>query len=376
MGASIGSGLGVPPRVCATKDWVFKIFDRSELGVCLTEIALGCQSVHPHIAQGVASFFGSMILVKTPRATSNMARWMSRGPGEASREIAIDHLLKATSYLHTLGVAHLDIKPENVLVYLSEGVETFKLTDFGSAKFIPDGECVVYSGPVVTSWWRPPEIWLAVPGETTYGFEVDVWSVGAVVYCLMSDRPPPYLEYLEYLGGRRFDPLGYLEYLSGCEFPRALEPFLDVDPTRRLPRLAFSERAASRGGRSDFVARFAGLGEDVVTYASTFPLGTEETEVAAVDVALMVKRGVRASEAILEEARRHFGGRWDPASHLHHIERLLETSIFKVGTRGPDFHEARPPVGSIFKVGTSRPTSTRPDPLQGPAIEQTIFYHA
>lgn len=319
----------MPSRVCATKDWVFKIFDRSDLGVCLTEIALGCQTSHPHIARGTASFHESVVIVKTPRAAGNMAWWMSKGPGETSRGEAIDQLFKAVAYLHASGVAHLDLKPENVLVYLREGTETFKLTDFGSAKFIPEGECVVYSGPVVTSWWRPPEIWLAVRGETTYSFEVDVWSLGVVVYCLMTLRRPPYLEYLNHLGRRKFDPHGYLGYLESLEVPEALTPFLEVDPSLRLPRIARGPTGGVTTLTGRFASRFVALGADVATYASSFSTETKEVEAAAVDIALMVKRGVRATDAILEEARAHFGGRWELEDHLRNVDRLLESEVFR-----------------------------------------------
>lgn len=320
-------------KVYATKDWVVKVFSRADLSLHLTEIVVGCQVTHPYIAKGVAclSTFSDpssgLILLVTPRALGNLAWWMSLEQNDIDLKVrASQHLLTGVGYLHSLGIAHLDIKPENVLVYPGP---TFKLTDFGSAKFIPEEERVIYSGPVVTSWWRPPELWLAVPGETTFSFEVDVWSLGMVMYCLLTQHSPPFLEYLEERGLEKFDPRGYVSYLSSLSFPDELCGFLEIDPRNRFPRLApFCPERHDLGPRSTFFSRFEGLGVDVVSYASYLEPETQEDEAASIDLALMIKRGVGASEAILQEATSHFGGKWDLKRHALAVNRVMAEKVF------------------------------------------------
>ena len=43
-----------------------------------------------------------------------------------------------------------------------------------------------YSNNVVTSWYRPPELFL---GEHYYGPEIDMWSVGCILVELLLRSP-------------------------------------------------------------------------------------------------------------------------------------------------------------------------------------------
>ena len=58
----------------------------------------------------------------------------------------IDLLIKVTELLEAVqsrGIAHLDIKPENILVQKVNGCWDAKLIDFGSARQVgPGGQCL------------------------------------------------------------------------------------------------------------------------------------------------------------------------------------------------------------------------------------------
>ena len=91
-------------------------------------------------------------------------------------------MLKGIGYLHSLGICHRDIKPQNVLIDPED--YTLKICDFGCAKHLIKGEPnIAY---ICSRYFRPPEL---VLGCTDYTTQVDVWSVGCVIAELCLMRP-------------------------------------------------------------------------------------------------------------------------------------------------------------------------------------------
>lgn len=275
-----------------------KSFPISELAGCLTELSLTTNLCHHNIIRGKVVVGVRDVSIVMPLAICDLGS--IRLP-QADRPRAISQLTAGVRYLHSLGIAHLDLKPENVLVFR----EGLKISDFGSAKFIPEGESLVYLGEVVTSWWRPPEMWVAVKGETTYGFEVDVWSLGLMAWCITTGLPPPYL-------GCPFtpeeDPASYSRYLTTRT--RGLGPLLDPDPGKR-PRLAPPPLLQGDDGRppatptevEELLTSYEVLGRDVTNtarriYAEAIrkcAFTPIEIATAAMEATLIARRGVEVS---------------------------------------------------------------------------------
>ncbi|XP_008785247.1 phosphoenolpyruvate carboxylase kinase 2-like [Phoenix dactylifera] len=92
-------------------------------------------------------------------------------------------LMEAVAVCHRRGVAHRDIKPDNVLF---DGCGRLKLADFGSAECFGDGRPM--RGLVGTPYYLAPEV---VAGRD-YDEKVDVWSAGVVLYIMLSGMPPFY----------------------------------------------------------------------------------------------------------------------------------------------------------------------------------------
>uniref|UniRef100_K3WBT7 Cyclin-dependent kinase 2 homolog n=1 Tax=Globisporangium ultimum (strain ATCC 200006 / CBS 805.95 / DAOM BR144) TaxID=431595 RepID=K3WBT7_GLOUD len=100
-------------------------------------------------------------------------------------------LLQGVAELHERRILHRDLKPNNLLLSLSQ--RTAKITDFGMATTIhdpkdDDGDAAPTkrSIQVVTRAYRAPELFF---GEEQYGFEIDVWSVGCIFAELLLRKP-------------------------------------------------------------------------------------------------------------------------------------------------------------------------------------------
>mmetsp|Transcript_59659 Transcript_59659/g.158283 ORF Transcript_59659/g.158283 Transcript_59659/m.158283 type:complete len:336 (+) Transcript_59659:118-1125(+) len=99
-------------------------------------------------------------------------------------------IVEAIQYLHSLGIAHRDLKPENLLLKDESESAAIKITDFGLSKIFADdlaGE-VVMKTACGTPGYVAPEVLM----KETYSEQVDMWSIGVIVYILLCGFPPFY----------------------------------------------------------------------------------------------------------------------------------------------------------------------------------------
>ena len=97
-------------------------------------------------------------------------------------KIYIFQLLRACAYMHSKGICHRDIKPQNVLLHPETHI--VKLCDFGSAKVLQSNKPnVAY---ICSRFYRAPELVFEASHYTT---AVDVWSVGCVLGEFLSSTP-------------------------------------------------------------------------------------------------------------------------------------------------------------------------------------------
>lgn len=103
-------------------------------------------------------------------------------------------LVEAVGHCHARGVIHRDIKPENVLLDTPvDGVPLVKLADFGLATAVKKGKMA--QGWVGSPPYEAPEVIELKP----YDFQADVWSLGVVLYGMLSANWPSFLQ------GRKFN---------------------------------------------------------------------------------------------------------------------------------------------------------------------------
>ena len=116
-------------------------------------------------------------------------------------KIYIYQLFRSLAYIHSQGICHRDIKPQNLLLDPNTGV--LKLCDFGSAKILVANEPNV--SYICSRYYRAPELIFGATNYTTkigtYSLTcllctmlnerstIDVWSTGCVMAELMLGQP-------------------------------------------------------------------------------------------------------------------------------------------------------------------------------------------
>ncbi|RAQ58986.1 hypothetical protein COH20_006750 [Aspergillus flavus] len=161
---------------------------------------------------------------------------------QAETRTIFNQLLSAIQFLHEHGWVHRDIKPENILVMDKD--LTIQLGDFGIAKQI-QAEAKVNSLPTTlcgTPSYVAPEI-LVHHSKRKYGFGVDIWSSGVVLYICLCGFPPfsdelytkesPYTLTQQIRTGRYDYPSPYWDPMADSALD-LIDRMLTVDPDQRL----------------------------------------------------------------------------------------------------------------------------------------------
>ena len=120
-------------------------------------------------------------------------RLVRHGLSEAEASALTKQMGAAIAYLHSQGVVHRDLKPENLLLTRDAGAnadnttadDTVKICDFGlSVALGRNGTLSEKQG--TWAYWAP-EMFAPVG---TYGKQVDMWSLGVILYIILSGRHP------------------------------------------------------------------------------------------------------------------------------------------------------------------------------------------
>lgn len=92
-------------------------------------------------------------------------------------------MVEVMKHTHELGVMHRDLKPENFLLTSKKSDGYLKLADFGLSTFFKPGER--FHELVGSPYYVAPEVL-----KKDYDQAADMWSLGVILYILLSGLPP------------------------------------------------------------------------------------------------------------------------------------------------------------------------------------------
>jgi serine/threonine-protein kinase len=152
------------------------------------EAAAAARLKHPHIISihEVSDVDGQHFFAMDLVEGLNLAERTREGP-LPSRQAAdlVAQIAEAVQHAHEQGVLHRDLKPSNVLV---DATGKPFVTDFGLARPLDAGSSLTMTGQVIgTPAYMPPE---QATGKGTVGPAADIYSLGALLYHLLTGRAP------------------------------------------------------------------------------------------------------------------------------------------------------------------------------------------
>ncbi|MDA0254507.1 MAG: protein kinase [Planctomycetota bacterium] len=149
---------------------------------------------------------------------TTLAKRLAEGPVPL-RETAglLAKVAEAVDAAHHRGVLHRDLKPSNILI---DSAGEPHVSDFGLAKRIEQDQSMTHTGAILgTPCYMSPEQAAGSRGDV--GPTSDVWSLGAILYQMLTGRPP-------FQAANAMDTLlAVLE--SDPPVPRSLDPGVDRD---------------------------------------------------------------------------------------------------------------------------------------------------
>ncbi|CAO3688312.1 unnamed protein product [Umbelopsis vinacea] len=104
---------------------------------------------------------------------------------EKDASAMVKQVLEGVEYLHNLDIVHRDLKPENLLFQTPDEQANLMITDFGLSKILKNHDDILTTA-CGTPGYVAPEVLL----QTGHGKPVDLWSLGVILFTLLSGYTP------------------------------------------------------------------------------------------------------------------------------------------------------------------------------------------
>jgi serine/threonine-protein kinase len=265
-------------------------------------------------------------------------------------------LAVAVQAAHACGIVHRDLKPANVLL-TTDG--TPKISDFGLARRVVDGAGLTQSGvPVGTPSYMAPE--QARGQARAIGPAVDVYALGAILYELLTGRPPfrgetPAETTLQVISREPVPPSQL-----NARVPRDLETIclkcLHKEPERRYASAqALADDLRRFGEGRPIQARPVGRGERLWRWGRRNPTAAAFLATALALVGLAIGGGMWAAQQRGER-------RAEAAQRDRELRNEVSTAVAQAEShrKGYRFHEARERLEQArLRLGPAGPEDLR-----------------
>mmetsp|Transcript_41986 Transcript_41986/g.102937 ORF Transcript_41986/g.102937 Transcript_41986/m.102937 type:complete len:509 (+) Transcript_41986:169-1695(+) len=156
---------------------------------------------------------------------------------EKEAAVCFEQIISGINYLHSIGIVHRDMKPENVLYESPFEDSKIKIADFGLGRILDvDG---MEMSALKTVCGTPSYVAPEIIHRKGYGKECDVWSSGIILYILLCGFPPfdqdAHVSILfDHIKRGKFSfPKPYWDQISE-EAMDLVKGMMTVDPKKRL----------------------------------------------------------------------------------------------------------------------------------------------
>ena len=368
-----------------------KIVDKADLDAdnlkkISREIEIMRKLSHRHIIQLYQVMeTESMIYIVTEYAANgeifdHLVRNGRMTEGEACR--VFTQILSAVKYCHTHGVVHRDLKAENLLL---DSDNNIKLADFGFSNFYSPNE-------LLSTWCGSPPY--AAPelfeGKQYVGPKADIWSLGVVLYVLVSGSLPFDGATLQELRSRVVGCQYRVPFFLSEQCEQLLKGLLVIDPERRLSLEQIASHPWSIKWR-DSDPQTADLLDAIARPARTSVVGTDlatwAIEAINESVVDYIVRAVNVShETVIDCVRQN---KCDDLSAMYH---MLDLSLAEAGREAARLAAeaatasavAAPPAANnivvpsvVLSTSPSLPTMPPPPPPPlSPTSMSPFFQHS
>src|SRR5262245_19071855 len=184
----------------------------------VAEARLAARLTHPNVVAvlDTGEHEGRPFVVMERLSGRTLRDELDEGPmsTERARDVGLQ-VLRALAAAHELGIVHRDVKPGNVL---DAGVGTWKVADFGIAKWIDADETLTGTGELLgsPSYLAPERIGGAQAGPAS-----DLYAVGVLLYEAACGRRP----------FEGTDPFALADAIRDGRYEPPASVDADVDPT-------------------------------------------------------------------------------------------------------------------------------------------------
>ncbi|XP_050463296.1 MAP/microtubule affinity-regulating kinase 3-like [Cataglyphis hispanica] len=203
--------------------------DSTNLEKVYREVEIMKQLEHPHIVKlyQVMETKNMIYMVCEYASKGEIFDYIARygRMGEPRARATFAQILSAVEYCHVTGVAHRDLKAENLLLDAQMNV---KIADFGfSNRFAPGERLSTWCG---SPPYAAPEVFR---GKHYAGPEIDVWSLGVVLYVLVCGALPFDGSTLQSLRDRVLSGRFRIPYFMTTDCESLIRKMLVLEPSKR-----------------------------------------------------------------------------------------------------------------------------------------------